>query len=154
MWNWIIQNKELIEMVANIAVAIAVVFSAVALIINACAFRLNRKEFRNDLFHKISQQISSIMDEQTDCEAKGKRAIENWLERVFNSLEYFAYFANRGSFTPEMENYYKPTLISCCDYIQSKEFSGLLKRFQSGSKIELCEIRKLYRQLMDKECPF
>lgn len=152
MYEWLIQNKDLIEIFASFAVAIALIFSAVALFLNSKAFRLQKQSFQADLFHKITGEINSLIDEQKACEAKGQEAVENWYVRLLAALEYYAFFANRNYFTSDMQIYYREAVAQYCEDI--KDYPKLLEYLKDRTELEFCELEIYYEKHVKKRIPF
>lgn len=150
------QISEVINMIANIGVVIAVGFSARALFVNAKATRLQRMSTQTQMFHNISQEISLLSKEENvhiDDQGKDKDTYEHWLDRMLTALEYYAFYANRDYLTKEMSEFYMPVIESFCEKTK-KDYKDLVKEI-AGLKDQLvyCELRRYYRKFIKKACP-
>jgi len=141
---------ERLEMIANFAVAVAVVFSAIALCISACALKLQKKSLRANLFYEISKRINELEDQWADCEAKEDE--EMWYERLFSTFEQFAFFANRGYLEEDMKEYYSAGIKDCVDRLE--KYPELLEYFKTRHSGQFEELEKYYQSVIGEELPF
>lgn len=142
---------EVITVLANLATVAAVIFAARALYLNARAIKLQKETSQAGLFHKITEGINKITAEQKECERRGEEAILNWYQRLINSFEYYAFFANKDLLTPEMATYYKSAVISYVDWAKDSKAEDF---FKSSTGRQLCEIRKYYEKYSGNQFPF
>lgn len=88
---------------------ITVIVLIVALVFNCIGIFAQKDSVQASLFNDLSQRISSLVDNEPKQEVDGEgddRELEHWYVRLYNAFERFAFFANRGYLTPEMEVYY------------------------------------------------
>ena len=142
--------KELLELIANFAVAIAVIFSAIALCISACALKLQKKSLRANLFYEISKRVNELEDQWADCEAKEDK--EMWYERLFSVFEQFAFFANRGYLEEDMKEYYSAGIKECVNRLE--KYPELLEYFKTRHSGQFEELEKYYQSVIGEELPF
>ena len=152
MWHWLICNKEVIGMIANIATAIAVGFAARALYLNAKAVRLQRDSAQANLFNDISSRIRQLEDQWIDCDTNEKK--KRWYERLFSAFEYFAFFSNRDKLSTEMNQYYSSGIKTYVERLKWKDYSELLEEYKKRPKEQFSELRKYYRNEAGKNLPF
>jgi len=144
---------EVIEMIANIAVALAVGFSARALYSNTRAFRLQKQSSQATLFHSITSEINELYQEIGNIPEDSYDAKENWIVRLIGALEYYAFYANHHYLDSEMEVYYLPTVKEHCQELVQK-YPKLAKTIkEKGALGELKELRKYYKVHLKEECP-
>lgn len=146
------EYKEIIEMIANIAVAGGFLFSATVIGLNIRSLRLQKVSLQADLFHKISAEINSIINEQKEVEDKGDKFVENWYERLLDAFEYFAFFANRKLISKDMIEYYKTSVITYCN--GAAVYPKLKKMLSKRESNELTELKKYYEKYSGKLLPF
>jgi len=152
IFQFLVRNKEVITMIANIAVALGILISAFVIIWNIHSLRLQKSSFQADLFHKISSEINIVIDEQKDIEKKGDEYIENWYERLLAKFEYFAFFANRKLLSKDMIDYYISAVITYCG--SAMTYPNLKKELLSRKKEEFSELEKYYEKYSGKKLPF
>lgn len=150
-WQWLVANKEVINMIANIAIALALIVSIIVLSLNIGAFRRQKRGSQAEIFHNISNEINLLMAEQNQHEKAG--TVKNWLERLMLCFEYFAFFANRDHLSKDMSEYYVLAIESYSDYIITY-YKKLAREFKEGEKGEYSELAKYYRKYLKKEYPF
>ena len=151
--QWLLCNKEIIEMITNMAIAFAVGISAIALFYSGSAFRLQGKALRANLFNDISSRIRQLEDQWAQCKEEKDRKM--WYERLFNAFEYFAFLANHGSISSEMKEYYKSGIKIYVDrLITKKEYLSLFEEYKKRPKEQFSELRKYYKNEIKKELPF
>ena len=142
--------KETVEMIANIAIAVGVIFSTVMIILNLRSLRYMRRTYQADLFFKIASSIDEIVREQKEIEKKGVEVVENWYERIFNVLDDFCFIANRKMITREMIEHFIPTVIDYCN--DANEYSESLR--QKLKEGDFNEIKKVFEKNAGKVFPF
>ena len=156
MWHWLLCNKEVIEMITNMAIAFAVVISAIALFYSGSAFRLQRKALRANLFNDISSRIRQLEDQWVECKNDEDR--KRWYGRIFSTFEYFAFFANRNEISKEMKHYYRSGIETYVERLKRKHedlFNVYKERAKKDiSKRQFCELRKYYENEIGKKLPF
>jgi len=152
MWQWLLCNKEVIEMIANIATAIIVGFAARGLYLNAKAVRLQRDSVQANLFNDISSRIRQLEDQWVDCDTNEKK--KRWYERLFSAFEYFAFFANRDKLSTEMNQYYSSGIKTYVERLKWKNYSELLEEYKKRPKEQFSELRKYYKNEIKKDLPF
>lgn len=150
--QWLLCNKEIIEMITNIAIAIAVIISAAGLFYSGSAFRLQRRTLRANLFYDISQRIRELEDQWPKCKKLEEK--KQWYERLFNAFEYFAFFANRKELTSSMKEYYKDGIQTYVERIKWEQYSDLLEEYKKRSPGQFNELRRYYKNAIRKELPF
>ncbi len=146
-----IQVTQVIQVMADVAVAIAMGFSAVALFLSARAFTLQRQSLQANLFKDISNRINELTDQWSDC--KTKEAKKHWYEKLFATFEYFAFFANHGYLSGEMKYYYKSGIEEYCDRLQNKH-PELLQYYKTLPKEAMGEFKRYYEDITGKTAPF
>ena len=152
--EWLFCNRWLIEMIANIAVALGFIISSIVILINIRSLKLQRSSFQADLFHKISTEINIIVKEQKIVEEEGAEHIENWYERLLDAFEYFAFFANRKLLSKDMTEYYKEALILYCDKAAAHS-KGLKSKLKAREENQFREIKEYYeKHQKGKSFPF
>ena len=137
-------------MIANFAVAVAVVFSAIALCISARALKLQKKSLKANLFYEISKRVNELEDQWADCKKKEDK--EMWYERLFSTFEQFAFFANRGYLEKDMKEYYSAGIKECVDRL--KKYPELLEYFKTRHSGQFEELEKYYQSVIGEELPF
>ena len=150
--QWLLLNKEIISMFANIGTIFVVYFAARGLYLNAKAIRLQKGFSQTDLFHKISSEINIIFAQQKEFEKQGEKGILNWYQRLINAFEYYAFFVNYGHLSGGMATYYKKVLIIYVDW--AKDYPKAEEFFKYQDEGLLCEIRKYYKQYSGNQFPF
>jgi len=143
--EWLFCHRWLIEMIANIAVALGFIIASIVILINIRSLKLQRSSFQADLFHKISTEINKIVKEQKGVEEQGAEYIENWYERLIDAFEYFAFFANRKLLSKDMTKYYKEALILYCDKAAAHS-KGLKSKLKAREENQLREIKEYYEK--------
>ncbi len=151
-WQCLLLNREVIDMIANIAVALGMLVSAFVIIWNIRSLRLQKMSIQAALFHNISSEITLIVKEQKSAEIKGDEHIENWYELLLGKLEYFAFFANRKLISKDMSDYYISTVITYCD--AATTYPELKKELKSRKGKEFCELERYYEKHTGKKLPF
>lgn len=151
-WQWLVTNREVISMFANIATVFAIGFAARALYLNAKAIKIQKESSQRDLFHKISSEINIIFTQQKDYEEQGEKSILNWYQRLINAFEYYAFFVNSGHLSGKMATFYRKALISYVDW--AKDYPEAEKFFKNQEKGLLCEIREYYERYSGNHFPF
>jgi len=156
MCNWLILNKEVIEVITGIVMAFAVIVATIALFISARAIFLQRKSMQANLFNDISSRIRQLEDQWVECKNDEDR--KRWYGRIFSTFEYFAFFANRNEISKEMKHYYRSGIETYIERLKSKHedlFNVYKERAKKDiSKRQFCELRKYYEHEIGKKLPF
>lgn len=139
------QKRDLVQIIGNWSVVVALAISALAFLISIRALRLQRKSIQAGLFNDISRRIHDIDQQQKEAEAEGKKAVENWYQRLINAYDYFAFYANNKYITDDMELYFKDGVIKEIDRL--KEFAHL----RNAAGMELNELKTFYKRHTGKE---
>lgn len=150
--EWILGNKEVISMFANIGTIFVVCFAARGLYLNAKAIGMQKEASQTDLFHKISSEINIIFTQQKEFEKQGEKGILNWYQRLINAFEYYAFFVNSGHLSGKMATFYRKVLILYVDW--AKDYPEAEKFFKNQDEGLLCEIRKYYKRYSGNQFPF
>ena len=153
--QWLLYNKEVISMFANIGTLIAVGFAARALFVNAKAVRLQREASQTQIFHNISQEINLLLKEENDHiddQRQDKITYENWLDRMLTALEYYAFYANRDYLAKEMSEFYMPDIEHFCN--QATKYPDLMKEINDQKeRLVYCELTQYFKKYIGKKCP-
>ncbi len=135
-------------MSAQIAVAIAVIFSGIALFYSNRTNRLQRDSLQANMFNDITKTINDLLGKMP-C----KRDLledSHWHTMVLNAFDYYCFYVNRKSFSLDMELYYKKYIIHFCDTLQ-KSCPKAIDKLQPDTHIEM---RKYYKKHTGKSVPF
>jgi len=151
-WQWLIANKEVISMFANIAIVIAMIIAGIAIFMTRNTINLQRKSTQAQLFADISSRIKQLEDQFAECDSMEKK--KQWYERLFNAFEYFAFFANQGILSNEMRIYYKSGIKTYIERLQWSQYDELLDAYKKRPKEQYCELRKYYRNEIGADFPF
>ncbi len=150
--EWLNSNREVIEMIANIAVALGIIFTAFIICLNVKALKYSRRTYQAGLFYQISEKFDAIEKEQKGVEKAGVEAIENWYERTINVLDDFCFIANRKMIPKEMADHFIPTVVDYCDDA-AKYTASLKKKLADRHEDQFSEIKKIYEKNSRKNFP-
>ena len=142
---------EEISMVMEVIIGCATIFLLYSLFQNRAALQLQSKASQASIFSSISERIDSLLDQQ-QYEDDGGEAAENWLERLINAFEYYAFFVNNGYLDSEMETYYRDAIKDVSERI--REYPSLLDHLKGSTEGELNELRKYCKNIAKTELPF
>jgi hypothetical protein len=130
-------TKDIIEVIAWIAIALGFIGSIVALSINVRVFRLHRQSVQLDLYKGIMEACTRVAASPPD---KNKEEdVRIWFRHMFNVLEFMAFCANRDYLSDGMKFFFHETC---------KEIT---KEMPEGNKSLLQALRKMATGSVYKE---
>jgi len=154
--QWLIVNKEIIMLMANIASVVVMIFVGIAFILSLKEFRFQKNTSQASMFHNITKEINSHLKEEIahiDEKGEKRESYENWLDRLLGLFEYYAYFVNRKAFPKDMSEYYSFFIGYYCK--EAKKHEALIEEIKYlKAKNVYGEIRKYYKNYIKEECPF
>lgn len=151
-WQWLLANKEIISMFANIATVIAMIIAIIAIIMTKNTIDLQRKSTQAQLFSDIASRISALEDQWFLCDTQEKKI--GWYEKIFNAFEYFAFFANQAILSKEMKTYYKSGMKKYVERLQWPQYTELLAAYKKRPTEQYCELKKYYQNEIGEGFPF
>lgn len=152
IFQFLIKNREVISMFANIATVIAMIIAIIVIFMTKNAINLQRKSAQAQLFSEISSRINELEDQWFSCDTQEKKT--GWYEKLFNAFEYFSFFANQGILSKEMKIYYKSGMKTYVERLQWPQYSDLLDAYKKRPKEQYCELKKYYQNEIGKVFPF
>ena len=142
---------EVIEMIAHIAVAIAVIFSGVMLGLSCRTFSLQRKNLQANMFNNITSRINNLIDTMPPKD-KEKESFR-WNIKILNAFEYFSFFANHGYLEIKMVSHYKNFITIHCDKVK-KECPSMINYLAASGHSELYkELKEYYKSSTGRDAP-
>lgn len=153
LYSFMMAHKAMIEMLANIGVVIAVLFSGWALLYSARAAKLQTeainlernsidiqiKSLKAGIFNDILRGINEIINQEPSSKDNKK---ERWFCNLYNAFELYAFYANRFYIDSEMARYLKGFIGTYNGRV--KDCPALVEMFKTDqSPDEYKELRKL-----------
>lgn len=129
---------------------VAIGAAVYVLIINVKQLKLQREIFQIDLFDRIQNKFDFAYGKHIETKGMGDKEREDSLYRLMNVYEYFSFYANKGLLPGHIIEYYKYSLVECCD--EASTYPGF-KRFYEGRDYPFFEIKQLYEKFSDKPWP-
>lgn len=143
-------TRDDIQLGADLAVVLALVFSGVALYLNVGAFKAQKRSQQASLFNELVGRIHSVLDQQKTYEKE--KEITHWYVTLFDAFEYYAFFANCGHLSPEMLEYCKSSIVEYYGY--ANKDNDVREYLSSRPKGQLNELRKYYKTVTYNDPPF
>lgn len=152
IWQCLIANKEVINMLLQAIMALAGCLVVVSLWFHRKAVLLQRDGIQASMFSDISGRISALIGE-TPSETEEEHKIENWYVRLYNEFESILFMEKNGSLSSEMKDYYKDGMIGYVDDLK-EEFPSIYKKLAKRlSENDLIYLKKYYKSIKG-EAPF
>jgi len=151
-WQWMLANKEVIAMFANIATVIAMTVAIIAIIMTKNTIDLQRKSIQAQLFSDISSRINELEDQWFLCDTQEKK--RGWHEKLFNAFEFFAFSVNQKILSKEMKTYYKSGIKTYIERLKWPQYAELLDAYKKRPTEQYCELRKYYQNEIGTDFPF
>jgi len=142
--DFLLENKELIAMGSQIAVAIAVIFSGIALWISAKAIKLQQDSVNTSLFLNFYNRINDILEKEK--EYKSDRRLSEWCITLLSHFEYLAFMANRNLISFELVELYKEMIITWYDKVLIEQKDDL-SDYNLDHQDTFSELKKLYKKI-------
>jgi hypothetical protein len=154
--QWIINHKELLEIVSSFVVTLGFLFSLIIINQNRKTIRQMKQAYEADLFFKISSSLDDLAKEQKEIEKRQKQdgdeeILLNWYERLFNVLDDFCYIANRGMIPDQMISHYSDTVTDYCKDLSA--YPKAKERIFSKEVSQYGEIRKFFKKQTGEKIP-
>ena len=122
---------EVLEMIAHIAIAIAVIFSGIALFISNRTNKLQRESLQANMFNNITERLNELISKMPSED--NKKDSLHWHIMFLNAFEHFCFFTNRKYLNPDMESYYKGYILAFCENI-NKDCPGAIDYLEKNKK--------------------
>jgi len=155
MWQWLICNRELVNMGLQFLIAIAGCLIVVGLWYHRKAVLLQRDSLQAAMFSEASGRLSTILGEIPAKPVKNEKSTKmyNWHIRLFNELESLVFLEKYKYLSPEMTEYYKHFIVEYIDDLQ-KDFPEVAKEFATLPETTFSHMRKYYKDITGKNIPF
>jgi hypothetical protein len=149
--SWLVNNKEVINMILQVLIAIAALAIFAQLRMQKRATIAQNRATYAMLFSDINSRLSQVM-EGVPARDTGKTIILNWYKRLFNEFEAIIFLANQRYLDIEMELYFRGLIVAQVDSFFEKyqEIASELPK-DNGA---YAEIREYYCSVTGKACPF
>ena len=144
-------DKETVEIISQIAVVPAVVFSGVALYLSSRNIKLQRKSMQANMFNDITKRINELLDD-IPPEGKDQKFI-NWNINLLNAFEFFSFFANHGYLRREMTSHYHNFITGYCDSLREKCPSAIKHLDKTKHAKQYSELKRYYKNITGKNAP-
>ena len=149
MYSFLIQHKEVINIVLQFLIALAGLFVVITLWYHRKAVLLQKDSLQASMFSDISARISTILGE-IPPKIKEQAYRYNWYIRLFNEFESLIFLVKHKYLSLEMENYYRHFIV---EYVEdlSEESAEVAKDFASLPKTTFCNLCKYYEDITGKK---
>ena len=148
--QWLLTNKEIINMTLQALMAIAALAIFIALWLQKKATVAQEKATQASMFSDINSRLSQLLGE-IPAQSEEETKISNWYRRLFNEFESIIFLVNQKFVGAAMELYFRDFIIHNIDKFK-KEHLPLAEKVQKRDDAFL-ELRRYYQSVTGKKCP-